>query len=151
MLLFAKMFYKCFTTFLRMFQCKTFLEVVTCKIKHQNIFTSLQMFYFTCNHGLTPKKQAWYTKTDSSNSISSRTAAAQRVVPPTYNVVNEIFHCCYSQHYRQRYSCCDWIQCTYLRNELRTPNTNHSIIIQLTEHFQQNSLNQLAIKSKYYC
>jgi len=27
--------------------------VVTCKIKHQNIFANvLQMFYFTCNHGL---------------------------------------------------------------------------------------------------
>ena len=46
---------------------KTFLDVVTCKIKHlQNICkdvlepsevdsskTFLQMFYFTCNHGLT--------------------------------------------------------------------------------------------------
>ena len=32
--------------------CKCF-TVVTCKIKHQNIFANvLQMFYFTCNHGL---------------------------------------------------------------------------------------------------
>ena len=34
--------------------CKCF-TLVTCKIKHlQNIFANvLQMFYFTCNHGLT--------------------------------------------------------------------------------------------------
>jgi len=33
--------------------CRTFLEVVTCKIKHQNIFANvLQVSYFTRNHGL---------------------------------------------------------------------------------------------------
>jgi len=38
--------------------CKTFLEVVRCKIKHWNIFAEvLQMFHFTCNHGLT--KTVW--------------------------------------------------------------------------------------------
>jgi len=39
---------KCFS--IKIF--RTFLEVVTCKIKHYGIFTTfLQMFYFTCNHG----------------------------------------------------------------------------------------------------
>jgi len=38
------MFYKCF-------------KLVTCKIKHYNFFANvLQMFYFTCNHGLRPRK-----------------------------------------------------------------------------------------------
>ena len=37
--------------------CKCF-TVVTCKIKHLNIFANvLQMFYFTCNHGLTVIKR----------------------------------------------------------------------------------------------
>jgi len=42
-----------YKTFLQMF-CKRF-TLVTCTIKHWNIFANvLQMFYFTCNHSLTP-------------------------------------------------------------------------------------------------
>jgi len=59
------MFCKIFTA------AKTLSDVVRCKIKHYyNIFTVdgsktfLQMFYFTCNHGLRPMsdtQQSWAT------------------------------------------------------------------------------------------